>query len=133
MGILIVDDEALLRMLIEDLLTEEGYRVDGAADGATALQFLQQGARPCLIFLDLMMPIMNGWEFRQQQLRDPHLATIPVVIVSAVQAGRSLNALDPAGYLPKPLDFDRLLALAAQYCGTFKQVQRVEQGAWTYD
>jgi CheY-like chemotaxis protein len=86
--IMIVEDEADLRDTLKDVLELYGYRVITAANGAEALQQLESrrnGGRPCLILLDLMMPVMNGWELLDR-LRDgsrPELAAIPVVVVSA--------------------------------------------------
>ena len=81
--ILIVDDDSDLRLALTELLEEEGYAVEGAADGRGALVKLQAGLRPSLILLDLMMPGMNGWDFRTAQLEDPTLRALPVVVVTA--------------------------------------------------
>src|SRR5688500_52238 len=81
---LAVEDERHLPQATTEPLDLVGYRVDCAANGEEALAHLRKGPLPRLILLDLMMPVMNGWQFRQQQLRDPVLAPIPVVVVSAL-------------------------------------------------
>ena len=80
---LIVDDDPAIGAFVFDLLTEEGYAVVVVAPGQDALAYLQQAAPlPCLILLDLHMPIMNACDFRAVQLLDPALASIPVVLYS---------------------------------------------------
>jgi CheY-like chemotaxis protein len=105
--VLIVDDELDIRETISEILGFEGHEVFSAADGEQALVRCRQ-LKPDLILLDLMMPGMNGWDFRRAQLRDPEIAGIPVVVVSAV--GR-LGDLPASGFLPKPFGLDDLLAV----------------------
>jgi CheY-like chemotaxis protein len=105
--VLIVDDELDIRETISEVLGFEGHEVFSATDGEQALVRCRQ-LKPDLILLDLMMPGMNGWDFRRAQLRDPEIAGIPVVIVSAV--GRS-GDLPASGFLPKPFGLDDLLAI----------------------
>ena len=81
--ILIVDDDNDVRRALTELLEEEGYSVAGAANGRVALELMRAGIRPSLILLDLMMPGMNGWDFRTAQMRDPELSAVPVVVVTA--------------------------------------------------
>jgi CheY-like chemotaxis protein len=114
--ILIVEDDADLREMMAQLLTLEGYRAETVANGKDALDYLYQSARPDLILLDLMMPIMDGWEFRRRQREDPRLATVPVVVLSALDQTRAAD-LGGTAFLKKPLDFDRLLELVRQHCG----------------
>lgn len=115
--VLIVEDDADLREMMAQLLTLEGYRATTVANGRDALDYLHRGDRPEIILLDLMMPVMDGWEFRRRQGEDPALATVPVVVLSALDPSRAAD-LDGAAFLKKPLDFDRLLQLVRQYCGT---------------
>jgi DNA-binding response OmpR family regulator len=103
--VLIVDDEADIRDAVSELLSDEGYEVLGASDGDEALE-KARAFHPSLVLLDLMMPGMNGWEFRARQKGDPELASIPVVVVSAL--GR-VAGLDAAAYLEKPFEVDDLL------------------------
>jgi len=113
--ILIVEDDSDLRDMMSQLLTLEGYEPASAANGREALEYLREGHAPELILLDLMMPIMDGWEFRREQERDPDLARVPVVVLSALDEQRA-GDLRALAFLKKPLDFDRLLSLVRQYC-----------------
>jgi CheY-like chemotaxis protein len=108
--ILVVEDDADVRETLVLVLESEGFDVRAARDGREALEVLRGGFRPRLILLDLMMPVMNGWEFRAEMKRDPELASIPVVFVSALEpAPDRAAALDAAGFLHKPFDLDELL------------------------
>ena len=112
--ILVVEDDDDIRDSLKELLEEEGYQVDTAANGEQALNRLR-GEAPQLILLDLMMPVMDGWEFRRHQKADPEMSQVPVIVLSALDQGRAAG-LDPAAFLKKPLDFDRLLQLVRHYC-----------------
>jgi CheY-like chemotaxis protein len=113
--ILIVDDDDDIRDTMAELLESEGYNVALAADGRQALDHLRRAPAPCLILLDLMMPVMNGFQFREEQRRDPRLAGIPVVVITAGQASKALSlAVDTI--LTKPLGVSQLLATVAQHC-----------------
>jgi CheY-like chemotaxis protein len=114
--ILVVDDDAPIREAFEEVLVDEGYAVRCAANGREALQILRDAPGEAqLILLDLMMPVMNGWDFRAEQQRDPALAGIPVVVVSADREVRTKIAdLAIDHYLVKPVDLDHLLAVVRQ-------------------
>jgi CheY-like chemotaxis protein len=115
--VLIVEDDADLRDSLADLLQDEGYQVAGAANGREALSYLRKCPPPCIILLDLMMPVMNGWEFRKQQQQDPALSSIPVAIVTGVRnSADQMAALNAVGYLQKPVDLSELLETVAIYC-----------------
>jgi CheY-like chemotaxis protein len=105
-----------MREMMAQLLTLEGFDAGTAANGHDALQYLRQGDLPELILLDLMMPVMDGWEFRRLQQEDPALAKLPVIVLSALDPTRATEFGD-AVLLTKPLDFDRLLGLVRRYCG----------------
>jgi CheY-like chemotaxis protein len=110
--ILLVEDDFAIRETVAEILEAEGFHVTCARNGADALERLSQRAgRPGLILLDLMMPVMDGVEFRRAQALDPELATIPVVVLSASASHdfRVLNLL-PGAYLTKPFELERLLA-----------------------
>jgi CheY-like chemotaxis protein len=103
---LIVDDDPAILDGLAEYLGHDGYWVVGAADGTEALALLNSGVRPDVIVLDLLMPGMDGWDFRMAQLNKPSLATIPVVIISASGFSKTtiLKQLRVDEYLPKPLD-----------------------------
>jgi CheY-like chemotaxis protein len=111
MGILIVEDDEGVCEALTNLLAEEGYVVEVARDGREAWERLQKHPEPpSLILLDLMMPNMNGEEFRARQLSEPRLADIPVVILSAMPNGRRrAESLGVTDFIPKPMHFEELL------------------------
>jgi CheY-like chemotaxis protein len=91
--------------------------VEDDSDFREALAELLQIEPPCLILLDLMMPVMSGWEFRKRQRQDPSLAKIPVAVVTGVRnMVDRLSDLDAVVCFQKPVDLDELLAAVAQYC-----------------
>ena len=117
--VMVVEDDPDLRHLLTFLLQSEGYEVVEAADGAQAMARLREAEEPGLILLDLMMPTMNGWEFRREQQKDPELASIPVVILSAVgNLWARAATLKAADYIEKPVDLDRLITVVGQHCTT---------------
>src|SRR3954468_11146000 len=111
MTILIVDDSELIRTMLIDYLAEAGYAATGAADGREAIQYLRSWPFQ-LILLDVMMPIMNGWEMLQAISADPALTKIPVVVMTAAANVHEI-ALEQGviGSLPKPLDVQELLGI----------------------
>ena len=114
--VLIVEDDADVREMMELLLSSMGYRTVTAENGAVALDRLRE-ARPCMVLLDLMMPVMTGWEFRERQLADPHLSSIPVLCMSAVYQPDDVKTKLQVQCLAKPLDFGRLIDEIATTCG----------------
>lgn len=108
--ILLVEDDDDARMVLASALDEEGFCVEEAANGREALDRLRSGgARPRLILLDLMMPVMDGWEFRAALRQDPALAEIPIVVLTAVpQTTRAAESLEVADILTKPIDLPHL-------------------------
>lgn len=114
--IMIVDDDEDIREALRTLLELEGYTVLSAANGREALELLSSSPSPGLILLDLMMPVMNGWEFKQAVAKIPAHASIPVVIVTAFPG--SLESLNATGALIKPIDMDALVALARRFCAS---------------
>lgn len=113
--ILVVDDEESLAEVMTSVLQDEGYDAVAAHDGLAALDLLRQGPRPCLAFVDLMMPGMDGWQLRRAMLAEPALAAIPVVIVSAFLTD-AVAALRPAGVIPKPFHLGQILEAADRHC-----------------
>lgn len=112
--VLVIEDESDIREDVVEILREEGYDARSAANGADALTALRSGPRPALILLDLMMPIMNGLEFRAEQLKEPALATIPVVLMSGMNNLREkAQDLKVTAYLVKPFRLEHLLRVVA--------------------
>jgi signal transduction histidine kinase len=107
--ILIVEDDGDIRMSLESLLAGEGFEVNSCANGKEALAQLADASMPDLILLDLMMPVMDGWQFRIQQRSDPALAQIPVIAISADVSAKAV-AVDAAAYLKKPFDYNTLIS-----------------------
>jgi CheY-like chemotaxis protein len=118
--ILVVEDEPDVRDALTVLLESEGYEVAAAAEGREALGRLRAAhhpGRPRLILLDLMMPVMDGFEFRVQQLQDPEIADIPVIVFSGGgDLDRKAGLLAPDAWVAKPVDPPRLLALVRRRC-----------------
>ena len=116
--VLVIEDHDDTRHMVEDYLTWEGVRVVGAENGLTGLAALRQH-RPCVVLLDLSMPVMDGWQFRneQQRLDDAALAGTPVIVLSALpNAAQHAETLRAAGVIPKPIDFDRMINVVRAYC-----------------
>lgn len=110
---MVVEDDDDLREIICRELTSEGYAVRAARHGGEALDILSQTELPALILLDLMMPVVSGWAFRERQLADPRLAPIPVLVMTA--AGATEAAIEATGLVRKPLDIERLLSAVSAY------------------
>ncbi|BDG04713.1 response regulator [Anaeromyxobacter oryzae] len=107
--IVVVDDDTDLRETLGELLVEEGYDARLFENGRTALEFLRaDGDDPDLILLDLMMPEMNGWQFREEQLRDARLKEIPVVVMTASR-GLDANPITATEILYKPIGLGELI------------------------
>ena len=107
-----MDDDQDVREAVVEALADAGYAVDQAANGAEALTAMRASA-PCLVFLDLMMPVMDGWELVAQMDRDPALAQVPVCVVSAHDKDPPHNIC----VLRKPVSLARLLETVALHCG----------------
>jgi len=118
--VMVVEDDEDIRESLIAVLEDYGYESTGAVHGRDALDKLRdQSARPQVILLDLMMPVMDGREFRERQLATPALARIPVVVISAFRdVERLVLALKPSAYLHKPIDLPRLLELVEHFAKT---------------
>jgi CheY-like chemotaxis protein len=113
--VFIVEDDLDTREMLARFLELEGFTVESAENGKAALERLGGGSRACVILLDLMMPVMDGWQFRQAQVKNEDLAKIPVIVVSA--AGRErIERIDADAYLSKPVDLEELLGCVTQFC-----------------
>jgi CheY-like chemotaxis protein len=116
-SILVIDDDPDIRDALAEILVDEGYEVTGVNNGREALDYLKEATRPSLILLDMMMPGMDGWSFRRELQKDPALAEIPVVILSAHGDVRDAAlVLGVADYLRKPLKVESVLEIAERFC-----------------
>ena len=114
--VLVIDDDASIREVLATILGSQGYEVLTAADGRQALDLLRDGAMPQVILLDLMMPVMNGWAFREAMQRDAAFATIPVLVMTGDgEIAAKTARLSAAGYLRKPIALTDLLKTVARF------------------
>ena len=111
--ILVVEDDPDIRDTIAEVLADEGYTVLSAKHGAEGLVCLRDAKQlPSVIILDLMMPVMDGIAFRQEQRKNPDWADIPILVLSADRTSRDkAEAMGARGYLQKPFDIDQFLKL----------------------
>jgi CheY-like chemotaxis protein len=107
--ILLVEDDFILRSALSEMLRDEGYGVECAANGVEGLRRLLLPPRPALVLLDIMMPHMDGLTFRSTQLALPAVADIPAIVISAVGPGRGAAGLAFAHTFTKPINTDQLL------------------------
>jgi CheY-like chemotaxis protein len=115
--VLVVEDDFDVRDTLTEVLKTEGYQVQAFSDGLQALEYLQANPEPGVILLDWMMPRCDGLQFRTQQQEYPHLANVPVVLLTAdarfAEKAAQLRAQD---HLKKPVKLDRLLEVVSRYC-----------------
>jgi CheY-like chemotaxis protein len=115
--VMIVEDDIDVRESIEEVLADNDYRTVGVANGKEALDRLRAGLeQPCLILLDIMMPVMDGWQFRALQRKDPELGSIPVVVLTAHVDLEQTAELEAAACLKKPIRLDTLLDTVQRFC-----------------
>jgi two-component system response regulator MprA len=112
--VLIVEDDVELQRALRSTLEDEGYRVECAADGEQALALLRSSSDDYVILLDLILPRLNGWEFRARQAEDARLAEYPVIVMSAT-SNLEEAAIDAADVLQKPVSITQLLATVARH------------------
>ncbi len=113
-SILIVEDDPEIREVLKMSIELEGYKVVTAANGQEGIEALRSVARPCLILLDLMMPVMNGWEFAEAIEADMILAQIPVVVVTAYPD--KAESIKSKSILKKPVDMNAMFHIIKEYC-----------------
>lgn len=113
-SVLIVEDHQEIREVMQQLLELHGYRVSTASNGKEALVSLGTQHQPGLVLLDLMMPVMTGWEFLDELRSREAFRSLPVVVISAYQDRTPSN--DVQGVLKKPVDFDALVSKVEEYC-----------------
>jgi CheY-like chemotaxis protein len=111
--ILVVEDDEDAREAMVALLQMKGYRAVPAGNGQEALDYLRRAPVPDLIILDLWMPVMDGWQFRSEQVKDPRLKNVPVIVVTALSDRADVDANE---VIIKPVDVNRLLTTVSQYC-----------------
>ena len=111
--ILVVEDDEDAREAMVALLQMKGYRAVPAGNGREALDYLDRAATPDLIILDLWMPVMDGWQFRTEQIKNPRWAEIPVIVVTALSDQVDVDANE---VIIKPVDVNRLLTTVGHYC-----------------
>ncbi len=116
--VLVIDDEEMIRDSLVEFLDESGYQAIGAIHGGDALEKLHTlDPLPCVILLDLMMPVVDGPTFRERQLNDPHLSGIPVIVLSAYRGvAKRAAELNIQDHLDKPLKLSALLELIHKHC-----------------
>ncbi len=114
--ILVVEDDTSIRELLVELLESEGYSVASAVNGLEGLKYLQNQISPDLILIDLMMPVMDGYSFRTEQLKNDKWAKIPTVVMSAeANAKEKMKNFQITAFLSKPVELDTILKTVAQY------------------
>ena len=116
--VLVVEDDREVRDAIAEVLADFEYKALEASNGVEALHKLRTAStRPCLILLDVMMPGMDGWEFRAEQKRDPTVKDIPVILLSAhTDVKSAAEQMNAAGFLAKPVGVDMLLKIVERFC-----------------
>jgi CheY-like chemotaxis protein len=115
--ILIVDDDQAIRDVVSDILEMSDYQVKTACNGAEALETMRVD-RPAAVLLDLMMPVMNGWEFLRQYKVEVPVAPVPVVIMSAARdASAVAGQLGAQAFLSKPFEIEAILAVVGRVAG----------------
>jgi CheY-like chemotaxis protein len=115
--ILVVDDDDALREIYADSLAGSGYEVRSARDGNAALRILEEGFTPCLMFLDLRMPGMDGWELARRIRADERWKEMRIVVVAAhFRIDREAAEIGASAWLQKPFDLSRLEHHARRLC-----------------
>lgn len=114
--ILIVEDDNSIRELLVELLQSEGYEVSSAVNGLEGLKCLETEKQPDLILIDLMMPVMDGYSFRTEQMKHPGWSKIPVVVMSAeANAKEKMKSYNITAFLSKPVELDTILSTVELY------------------
>jgi CheY-like chemotaxis protein len=116
--VLVVEDDPDVREALVVVLRDAGYGIRAAVNGFDAIEALRRGPRPSAILLDLMMPGMNGYEFREEQRADPAIAGIPVIVITATRwTERAAHQLGAVACVPKPAQVEDVLAAVARAAG----------------
>lgn len=113
--VMIVEDDFAIREALTQILEDYGYLIASASNGQEALDYLRANALPQLILLDLMMPVMNGYQFRDVQQQDTRLASVPVIILSADNDAEVADTIEADGFLRKPVRLMTLVEVVGRY------------------
>jgi CheY-like chemotaxis protein len=111
--ILVVEDDPDAREALLAILQMEGYRAVPAVNGKEALDYLTKAPAPDLIILDLWMPVMDGWQFRSEQIKNPRLVEIPVIVLTSLSERAEVDANE---IITKPVDIDHFLSTVSRSC-----------------
>ncbi|HEX5110687.1 MAG TPA: response regulator [Vicinamibacterales bacterium] len=123
--VLIVDDDAGVRSVMTRQLVQAGFDVAAAQSAAEGLAVLRKDGSFRIILLDMLMPKMDGWGFREAQLADPRIASVPAIILTGAPLPMLVHAqLQAADYLLKPVGRDHLVSVVSNYCEPIKVVTR---------
>lgn len=114
--VLVVDDDQGIRELVATALSEEGYEVSGAADGAEALDRIAD-TPPDLILLDMRMPVMDGWEFARLYRSRPAPHAPIVIVTAALDVAKDAKEIGADGFIAKPFQLDELVSLVERHTG----------------
>ncbi len=116
--VLVVEDNEDVRETLVELLESYGYEAIGAEHGREALEKLARlRTRPCMIVLDLMMPVMDGRSFRLEQLKQPDVSAVPVVVISAYdESPERMRDMQALAYLRKPINLTELMRVVGEHC-----------------
>ncbi len=114
--ILVIEDDASIRELLVELLESEGYEVGSAINGLEGLKYLKENKIPDLILIDLMMPVMDGYSFRSEQLKNAKWSHIPVVVMSAeANTKDKMKNYQITSFLSKPVELETVLKTVSQH------------------
>jgi len=114
--ILLIEDDPDVSDALSEVLRDERYGVVVVKNGFEGLEYLRSHEPPSIILLDLMMPVMDGYQFRAQQRREPAMADIPIIVISAGTMGQQVEGMAATAVLKKPLNLDVLLTAIQQHC-----------------
>lgn len=119
--VLLIEDDVSIREVVKEILEQEGYSVFTAENGKVGIDVLNSVPSPCLILLDLFMPVMSGIDFLETLQKDNHhiIASLPIVVISASPPeGEAAKAVRPLinGFIKKPVDLDVLFKIVEKYC-----------------
>jgi CheY-like chemotaxis protein len=114
-NVLVIEEEDEARHVLMEILELEGFKVHGFSNGAEALNYLNNSEQPCLIVLDILMPVMDGRQLRAAMLRDAEMAKIPLVVVTALDSSAA-KGMGAVKVLKKPVDVDALLNVVRENC-----------------